>query len=144
MATKQVVVWRHDLQCRLGKKMAQAGHAVMAFLSNKIRATIHPTPHAQLLDAKPFFASIYLSQAEVDYLSGNFRKVVLRVDGENDLMVIYNRAKELGLTVELIEDSGLTEFDGPTKTCLAIGPDEDEKIDQVTGDAGPLGKLKPL
>lgn len=133
MATKQVVVWRHDLNCRLGKKMAQAGHAVMAFLSNKIRAK---------LDGDT--ATITLSKAELDYIQGNFRKVVLRVESEADLLVIYQRAKDLGLTVELIEDSGLTEFDGPTKTCLAIGPDEDEKIDQVTGDAGPLGRLKPL
>jgi PTH2 family peptidyl-tRNA hydrolase len=33
----------------------------------------------------------------------------------------------------LIIDSGLTEFGGvPTKTCVAIGPDIDAKIDVLT------------
>ncbi len=39
-----------------------------------------------------------------------------------------------GLEVHLITDSGRTEFHGqPTRTCLAIGPDDAAKIDQVTG-----------
>jgi hypothetical protein len=33
----------------------------------------------------------------------------------------------------LIQDAGLTEFGGvPTYTALAIGPDEDAKIDELT------------
>jgi peptidyl-tRNA hydrolase len=32
-------------------------------------------------------------------------------------------------------DSGKTEFPGePTNTCLAIGPDDADKIDAVTGE----------
>lgn len=138
MPTKKVIVWRHDLNCRLGKKMAQAGHAVEAALGNRIKAKLVVAPDGSGQ------ATISLTRAEVDYLSGNYRKIVLRVESEADLLVIYQRAKDLGLMVELIEDSGLTEFDGPTKTCLGIGPDEDEKIDLVTGYAGPLGRLKPL
>ena len=49
-------------------------------------------------------------------------------------MAIHDIAVELGLEVHLITDSGKTEFHGqPTRTCLAIGPDETEKIDPVTG-----------
>jgi len=37
--------------------------------------------------------------------------------------------------VHLITDGGLTEFGGvPTRTCLGIGPDYDDRIDPVTGD----------
>jgi PTH2 family peptidyl-tRNA hydrolase len=49
-------------------------------------------------------------------------------------MAILDKAIDLGLEVHLITDSGRTEFHGqPTRTCLAIGPDEASKIDQVTG-----------
>jgi PTH2 family peptidyl-tRNA hydrolase len=41
---------------------------------------------------------------------------------------------EAGLEVHLITDNGKTEFHGePTRTCLAIGPDDAEKIDAITG-----------
>jgi PTH2 family peptidyl-tRNA hydrolase len=50
------------------------------------------------------------------------------------LMQIHDKALEAGLEVHLITDSGRTEFHGqPTRTCLAIGPDEADKIDAITG-----------
>jgi PTH2 family peptidyl-tRNA hydrolase len=49
-------------------------------------------------------------------------------------MAIHDKAIASSLEVHLITDSGRTEFHGkPTRTCLAIGPDEAAKIDQVTG-----------
>ena len=132
MAVKQVIVWRHDLACRAGKKMAQAGHAAIADLSNAIRDNVD----------KDGNVSFKLTPAQFEWYMDNFRKIVLRVDSETDLLLIYNRAKELGLPVELIIDSGLTEWDQPTKTCIAIGPAEEKAIDEVTGEQGPLGRLK--
>ena len=45
-------------------------------------------------------------------------------------MEIHDKALAAGLEVHLITDSGKTEFHGePTNTCLAIGPDEADKID---------------
>ena len=50
-------------------------------------------------------------------------------------MEIHDKALEAGLEVHLITDRGKTEFHGePTNTCLAIGPDEADKIDEITGD----------
>ncbi len=37
------------------------------------------------------------------------------------------------MATALIEDAGLTVFKKPTITCLAIGPDKEEKIDEITG-----------
>ena len=55
-------------------------------------------------------------------------------NSEDELMAIHDKATQLGLEVHLITDSGRTEFHGqPTRTCLAIGPDECNKVDQVTG-----------
>ena len=49
-------------------------------------------------------------------------------------MSIHEQAISAGLQVHLITDSGKTEFHGqPTRTCLAIGPDDAAKIDAVTG-----------
>jgi len=56
---------------------------------------------------------------------------------EEELLEIYERARESGLTVELITDSGRTEFKEPTRTCLGIGPDDPEKIDKITGHLKP-------
>lgn len=134
MAVKQVIVWRHDLQCRLGKKMSQAGHAALADLSNSIRDNVDADGNV----------SFKMTPAQFEWYLTNFRKIVLRVDNEADLLLLHLRAQELGLPVELIIDSGLTEWDKPTKTCIAIGPAEDSKIDELTGEDGPLGRLKLL
>jgi PTH2 family peptidyl-tRNA hydrolase len=57
------------------------------------------------------------------------------MNGEEELTEIHDIALQAGLEVHLITDSGETEFHGePTNTCLAIGPDEAEKIDAITGD----------
>jgi PTH2 family peptidyl-tRNA hydrolase len=132
MPVKQVIVWRNDLACRAGKKMAQSGHAALADLSNAIRDNVDAEGNV----------SFKLTPAQKEWYTTNFRKIVLRVDSEADLLVIYERAKELGLPTELVIDSGLTEWKEPTKTCLAIGPAEESKIDEVTGESGPLGRLK--
>jgi peptidyl-tRNA hydrolase len=48
---------------------------------------------------------------------------------------IYDKAKELNIPCALIQDAGLTEFNGvPTYTCCAIGPDDQVNIDKVTGE----------
>ncbi|MEL6105002.1 MAG: aminoacyl-tRNA hydrolase, partial [Planctomycetota bacterium] len=75
------------------------------------------------------------SYAERAWLTGSFAKVCCRVDSEEELMAIHDKAVDAGLEVHLITDSGKTEFHGvPTNTCLAIGPDDVAKIDAVTGD----------
>ncbi len=49
-------------------------------------------------------------------------------------VAIHDKAFAMGLEVHLITDSGRTEFQGlPTRTCLAIGPEDATKINQVTG-----------
>lgn len=67
-------------------------------------------------------------------MNGAFAKVCCRVDSEQELLDIHDRAVEAGLEVHLITDSGRTEFHGqPTRTCLAIGPAPAEEIDVITG-----------
>ena len=118
---KQVIVMRHDLKMRRGKQIAQGAHASMSFLTRRLQ-------RSGVLSLADFSSS---AQA---WISGSFAKVCVRCNSEEELMAIHDQAIAMGLDVHLITDSGRTEFHGqPTRTCLAIGPDEATKIDQVTG-----------
>jgi peptidyl-tRNA hydrolase, PTH2 family len=118
---KQVIVMRHDLKMRRGKQIAQGAHASMAFLTRRLQSHVS----IGLNDFSP---------NEQSWILGSFAKVCVRCNSEEELMAIHDKAIELGLEVQLITDSGRTEFHGqPNRTCLAIGPDDALKIDQVTG-----------
>lgn len=69
------------------------------------------------------------------WLDGRFAKICCRVDSEEELLAIHEKASQEGLEVHLIMDSGKTEFHGvPTNTCLAIGPEEASRFDAITGE----------
>lgn len=119
---KQVIVMRHDLKMRRGKQIAQGAHASMSFICRRLQER----GSVSLAD---------FSEVERAWLTGAFAKVCCRVDSEEELMAIHDKAVAAGLEVHLITDSGKTEFHGvPTRTCLAIGPEETEKIDAITGE----------
>lgn len=127
---KQVIVMRTTYplengskKLRRGKEIAQACHASIAFLTNRLKNV-----------AGNIF-QIELSENEIEWVKGIFTKICLKVETEEKLLEIEKKAKEKGLVCHLITDRGLTEFNGiPTNTCLSIGPDEAEKIDEITGD----------
>jgi PTH2 family peptidyl-tRNA hydrolase len=121
METKQVIVMRTDTDppMRKGKMIAQGAHASLSFLSRRVFEKKHGDPH--------------FSDAELHWFENSFAKICVRVDSEEELMDIYEKADAAGLEVHLITDGGKTEFKEPTRTCLAIGPDECHKIDLITG-----------
>lgn len=131
---KQVIVVRklfpnesgEQRKVRTGKYVAQGSHSVMAWICHRIQAAIGKKGELTQL--------LKLSPAELQWVVTNFKKVVVSVDSEEELLSIHAAAKKAGLESQLITDSGLTEFNGvPTKTALAIGPDEAHKIDPITG-----------
>lgn len=122
-ACKQTIVMRKDLKMRRGKEIAQGSHASMAFLTRRLR---NPLKWFRLF-------WLVLKRIEIEWLENSFAKVVLQVNSEEELREIERKAKEANLECHLIVDSGKTEFGGvPTPTCLAIGPDKAEKIDEIT------------
>lgn len=128
MNTKQVIVIRKDLKMRRGKEIAQGAHAAMAWLSTRMS----PTNFLNNVSGEMEY-SLWLSEPERNWIDGDFTKITCRVDSEEELLDIYQKACEAQLEVNLIEDKGLTEFGGiPTKTCLAIGPDKAKNIDPIT------------
>lgn len=119
---KQVIVMRKDLNMRKGKMIAQGSHASMKFiLDNSIKD-------------KEGFTFKFPNEDIKQWLLGNFKKITVCVNSEEELLEIYEQAKKAGIIVSLITDNGLTEFNGvPTNTCIAIGPCEDSEVDAITG-----------
>jgi PTH2 family peptidyl-tRNA hydrolase len=118
---KQVIVMRHDLKMRRGKQIAQGAHASLSFLTRRLQ-------NQSSINLADFSANARA------WIMGSFAKVCVRCNSEPELMAIYDKARDLGLEVHLITDIGRTEFHGePTRTCLAIGPDDASRIDEVTG-----------
>lgn len=112
---KQVLVFRHDLKYRLGKKIAQGAHA------------------SGMFERLAWLEGIPPNSLQQQWIVEGQTKIVVRVDSETELFDIFKQAKQAGLTVHLITDAGLTEFKEPTNTCLAIGPNKTEDIDKITG-----------
>jgi PTH2 family peptidyl-tRNA hydrolase len=121
MEHKQTIVLRKDLNMRKGKMIAQGAHASM-------RAILQLGRH----DGADFV--IPLDDRLAPWLLGRFKKIVVSVNSETELLALHEKAKSLGLITSLIQDAGLTEFGGvPTYTAVAVGPDREDRVDQVTG-----------
>src|SRR4030095_16939899 len=90
---KQVIVMRRDLGMRRGKEIAQGAHASMIWLALRIRP--------------PRYS---FNEAERRWLDGAFTKVCVRVDSEDELLAVVQKAQEAGVLVHLCVDAGRTEF----------------------------------
>jgi len=127
---KQILVVRHDLNMRKGKIASQCSHASGIIILN----------HLQELYKLQFGEENYYPGNNAHKLhewcyNGKFTKVCVYVNSEQELLDIYNKAKESNILCSLVTDSGLTEFHGvPTNTCCAIGPDYSSIIDPITGN----------
>ncbi len=134
MPIKQVIVMRKDLNMRKGKMIAQGSHASMGVLLKLMRGGVEFTDYSAPKFDYQLCLDLKKDTPLEKWISGQFKKITVSVNSEDELMNIYNQAVELNLPVSLITDAGHTEFNGvPTKTCLAIGPDLSEKIDIITG-----------
>ena len=106
---KQVILVRKDIKIPPGKLGAQCAHASVEAVQKSQKSFLK------------------------EWKSGHSKKVVLKVKDLKELLSYENKAKKLKLKTALIIDAGRTVFKEPTITCLAIGPDQDSRIDKVTG-----------
>lgn len=128
---KQVILIRKDLTMRRGKEIAQGSHASMAFLVAQLTSTDFNESQTQDF-------TIRLTNVEKTWLARGMAKICLRVNSEQDLLHYHQQALAAGLTSHLIQDSGRTEFKGqPTYTACAIGPNDSQQIDAITGELVP-------
>lgn len=118
---KQVIVMRTDLNMRKGKMCAQAAHTASLWF----REFLNNIAYARSTDFTP---------QEKEWLYGDFTKVCVGITSEEELLDIAEKARLAGVRVHLVCDLGKTEFAGQrTLTCCSVGPDENEKIDKITG-----------
>jgi PTH2 family peptidyl-tRNA hydrolase len=109
---KQAIVVRKDIELGKGKLAAAVAHAAV---STALKCK----------EKNPKLFKEWFSEGQ--------KKVVLKVENEEDLLRIKKAAGALGITNELIHDAGLTQIPPGTITALGLGPDEDEKIDKLVG-----------
>lgn len=106
---KQAIIIRTDLKMEKGKIASQCAHAsVAAFIKSE-------------------------KKKSEQWLSGGMKKIVLKVSSKKDLHDIYKKANADGMKAVIITDAGLTQLKKPEKTAVGIGPDDDNKIDKITG-----------
>lgn len=97
-----------------GKLAAQASHATLANYRYFItHAPTHPC----------------LRQWE----RGGQAKVALKVDSEEELLVLQAQAVSLGLCANVVRDAGRTQVQAGSVTALAVGPGPRGVVDRVTG-----------
>lgn len=118
MATpKQVIVMRKDLNMRKGKLVSQGSHASLGTIMNYVKNNQCSFP-----------------EVVEEWLQGSHTKICVYVTSEQDLLDIAAKALIKNVNYHLVEDLGLTEFNGvKTLTCLALGPDYPEILDPLTG-----------
>ena len=112
---KQVIIIRKDLKMGKGKLAAQSSHA--SYSSAKKAAK-------KMLDA---------------WENEGQKKIVLKVASEKELLDLEKRCAKAGIPCALIMDAGKTQLEPGTVTALGIGPERDDKIDQITGNLALLG-----
>jgi PTH2 family peptidyl-tRNA hydrolase len=109
MSYKQAIIVRKDLKMSQGKIAAQSSHAstdaTLKSDSEKVKA----------------------------WRTTGMKKVILKVNSREELLLIKKEADKQKLTTALIKDAGKTEIKPGTITALGIGPEKEEVIDKVTG-----------
>ena len=102
---KQVMIVRTDLKMRKGKIAAQCCHGARS-PEDKIKK----------------------------WENEAYAKVVCKVQTLEELNELKAIADEKGIANFLVVDAGRTQIPASSVTVLALGPDEDEILDEVTGD----------
>ena len=110
---KMVFVINHALKMGKGKIAAQVGHAA-------VKATLQSGElRPELLDA---------------WLSTGQKKVCVKANDVRQLEQIEQQAKDHQILTSKIHDAGHTQIPAGSYTVLALGPDEEEKLDALTGE----------
>ena len=105
---KQVIVINSDIKISKGKAAAQSAHAAVSALHKADNKIINK------------------------WKDEGQKKIVVKASLDQ-MLGAQEKCKKLKLPFALIKDAGRTEIAEGTITALGIGPDEEDKIDKVTG-----------
>lgn len=123
---KQVIVVRKDLKMGKGKMCAQVAHASMKVILDFADRG---------MDEGRIVLKFGSYGPMTEWLFGDkFTKICVYVESEKELDMIHESARLAGVVSSMIVDNGLTQFNGVyTKTCVAVGPDYSNKVNEITG-----------
>ena len=107
---KQVMIVRTDLKMRKGKIAAQCCHGAIGAYKKSPADKIRKWENEA------------------------YAKVVLKVQTKEELIELKKLADDNGISNYLVVDAGRTQIPTSSSTVLALGPDEDEILDKITGD----------
>lgn len=116
---------RTDLNMRKGKMIAQGAHAALGCIIGDDISVERLANRGLGVISVPIHVR--------DWLARGMKKICVRVESEAELLSIHAKAQDSGIMSFLVTDAGHTEFNGPTNTCVAIGPADEPLIDAVTG-----------
>ena len=109
---KLVLVVRNDLKMGKGKAAAQCAHAAV-------------TAYKQAQKKEPYLLKLWLMTGQ--------RKVVVKVDTEEEISELQRKASEAGLLTSVIHDAGHTQVAAGSLTVIGVGPASAQLLDEVTG-----------
>jgi PTH2 family peptidyl-tRNA hydrolase len=142
--TKQIIVMRKTFtingekrKLRTGKYTSQSAHASLGAILGQMdyHADMKYLHGDENEGTKTLTLELKRGSAIHDWINNSFTKITLCVETEEELLAVYNKAKEAGLITCLITDKGNTEFGGvPTITCCSIGPAWSDELDPITGN----------
>ncbi|MEM3736984.1 MAG: peptidyl-tRNA hydrolase Pth2 [Candidatus Bathyarchaeia archaeon] len=107
----QNIIVRTDLKMSKGKICGQIAHAAVAAAEEARKR-------------RPEWWHRWIEEGQ--------RKIILKVNSLEELMILKRRAEFLQIPSALIEDRGLTELPPGTVTCLGVGPAPVPLVDQIT------------
>lgn len=112
MDLKQVIIVNKELGMRKGKIAAQVAHAA-------VKCAIYT-----------FCTKPDLYQAWDD---AGHKKVCIEAENKEQCEKLFVLAMQKEIVASKIIDQGLTQIPPNSLTCVAIGPDDEAKIDEITG-----------
>ncbi len=110
MSHKQAILVVDKLKLPKGKLAAQCAHAAVE-------------------------AALRAKKSDLDaWRHEGMAKIVLKVADEKELYKYIQLAKDAGLTTSIITDAGHTVVEPGTVTCGAIGPADEDAVNELVGE----------
>jgi len=108
MIYKQAIIVRSDLKMGKGKIAAQVAHASIGSMRKAEKEIVK------------------------EWEAEGSKKVVLKVDGIEELIKLSKEARKKKLPYYIVRDAGLTQIEEGTITCISIGPEKEFMINRIT------------
>jgi PTH2 family peptidyl-tRNA hydrolase len=119
---KQTIIVRKDLKLPKSKTASLVAHASMKFLFENNESERNDEIHVKL------------SHQEAEWTREKFSRSVVSVDSQESLKDVAFRAEMSGLDVYYVFKEKQESDDLEELIAIAIGPDDEDLLDQVSGN----------